>query len=267
MKHLKSSLRDLHEIFDRSVSVRHLAEPFVSFDGPRPALEVKSFMESKKFDVVGVRRDGIVVGYVNRADLVGGALDDHFTVFDQAALMDESTPILDAMQQLRESPRLFVRLLGHVSGIVTKGDLQKAPVRMWLFGVISLLEMQFLRFIRVCYPDERWTSLISGDRLIIAQGLLNDRRTRNEDIDLADCLQFADKRTIVIKNERLRSSLGFQSKTSGENQLKQFEHLRDELAHAQDIVSSQWPGLVDLAAAAEQVLRNAEELDPKSRGN
>lgn len=69
MKHLKSSLRDLRQVFDRSVSVRYIAAPFVSFDAQRQVPDVWSFMEAKDFDVVGVRQNGTVVGYVHRADL------------------------------------------------------------------------------------------------------------------------------------------------------------------------------------------------------
>jgi hypothetical protein len=69
MKHLKSSLRDLRQVFDRSISVRYLAEPFVSFDAQRHAPEVRTFMEARDFDIVGVRQNGAVVGCVCRADL------------------------------------------------------------------------------------------------------------------------------------------------------------------------------------------------------
>ena len=47
MKHLKSSLRDLHQIVEQTITVRHLAEPFVSFDGYRAVTEVRAFMDAK----------------------------------------------------------------------------------------------------------------------------------------------------------------------------------------------------------------------------
>ena len=158
MKHLKSSLGDLRQIFDGNVNVRHLAEPFASFDGSRLADEVRSFMNPPRdYDVVGVRRNGLIDGYVNRTDLGPGILDDYFKPFEPDLLLDESANILDALRLLRESARVYVEVMGRVSGIVTKGDLQKAPVRMWLFGLIFLIEMQFLRLIRDGWPDGSWT--------------------------------------------------------------------------------------------------------------
>jgi hypothetical protein len=85
---------------------------------------------------------------------------------------------------LRESPRVFVVVMGHVAGIVTKGDLQKAPVRMYLFGILYLIEMQFLRLIRTVFPEEKWKSLLTEKRISEATKLLADRRQRNEAIDL-----------------------------------------------------------------------------------
>jgi len=258
MKHLKSSLRDLRQLFDRGVTARYLAEPFISFDGPRLATDVKPIMDEKDFDVVGVRRDGVIAGFVAREDLLAGTLDEHVRTFDAADVFDEATSLIAVVQRLVESPRVWLRILGETSGIITKGDLQKAPVRMWLFGITSLLEMQLLRLIRAWYPDESWKALMSAGRVQKAEEMLQDRRRRNEAIDLADCLQFADKRTIVAKTESLRSALGFGSEREAEEELQLLQQLRDELAHAQDIVSGRWPELGRLAQVAEKILEQGE---------
>ena len=77
MKHLKSSLSDLRRIFEENITVRYLAPPFVSFDESRAAREVRTFMDPPRdYDVVGVRKDGLIEGYVNRDDLGPGVLDD-----------------------------------------------------------------------------------------------------------------------------------------------------------------------------------------------
>jgi hypothetical protein len=266
MKHLKSSLRDLRQVFDRSVSVRYIAAPFVSFDAQRQAPDVWSFMEAKDFDVVGVRQNGTVIGYVHRADLRAGTLEQYVRPFDEQLLMDDWSPMLAVLELLASFPQVFVVVMGEVSGIIMKGDLQKAPVRMWLFGVLSLLEMQFLRLIRTVYPQDTWQELISAKRLAKAEQLLQERKRRNEAIDLADCLQFADKRTIVLESDFLRNALGLPSKAKGKECLKALEHLRDELAHAQDIITGRWPQLVALAQTAEKLLAACETLEPETAG-
>ena len=264
MKHLKSSLRDLCQVFDRSVSVRYIAASFVSFDAQRQTSDVWAFMEAKDFDIVGVRQNGSVVGYVHRADLREGTLEQYVRPIDEQFLLDDWSPMLVALELLARFPHVFVVVMGEICGIIVKGDLQKAPVRMWLFGVLSLLEMQFLRLIRTAYPQDTWKGLISENRLAKVEILLQERKHRNEAIDLADCLQFADKRTIVLKSESLRHALGFPSKDKGEELLKALEHLRDELAHAQDIITGRWPQLVEFAQTAEQLLAACEALEPET---
>jgi hypothetical protein len=218
-------------------------------------------MKQHEYDVVGVRRDGLVIGYVERAPhAAGDALSKLVIPFSPINLVDDTTPLLDALSLMRQSPRLFVRVLGQVGGIVTHGDLQKAPVRMWLFGLISLVEMQLLRLIREAYPDDSWTQFITPKRLGIAEKVMADRQQRNTAIDLADCLQLSDKREIILGSDVLREVVGFADKKQGETLLKELEQLRNNLAHAQDIVTGYWPEIVDLADQAEALLRHCEVI-------
>lgn len=197
---------------------------------------------------------------MKRSELTNQTLEEHVTPFEPHLQVDETTPIPEALRLFRESPRVFVVVMGHVAGIVTKGDLQKAPVRMYLFGVLSLLEMQFLRLIRAVFPEDEWKPLLSKKRITDATKLLADRRRRNEAIDLADCLQFGDKATIVTKCPELREALGFRSARDARARLRRLHHLRDELVHAQDIVRGKWPELVNLLESAEDALRRAEKF-------
>lgn len=57
MKHFKSSFQELHQIFERSITVRDIAEPLTSFDQGDQAERAKPFMASREYDVVGVRND------------------------------------------------------------------------------------------------------------------------------------------------------------------------------------------------------------------
>ena len=262
MKHLKTSIHDLRQIFDRSITVRHIAEPFISFDAQLKSVEVQAFMKAKDFDIVGVRKNGSVVGYVCGSDLVTETIETHVKSIDEQLLVNDWTPLLTILQQLTKSPYVFVVVMGEPIGIVVKGDLQKAPVRMWLFGLISLLEMQFLRLIRIAYPDETWKDLLNEGRLNKSKRTFQERMKGNEAIDLADCLQFSDKRTIILKNEILCEALSLKSKKNGTKLLKSFEKLRNSLAHSQDIITGNWPQLVDLAQNAEKLIALCEEISP-----
>lgn len=266
MKQLKSTAQDLQAIVERSLLARDLAEPLASFDEEQAASAVRSFMEApdKDYDVVGVRQDGFVVGYVCKSDLLDVADDEnigeHMRKFEGSTIL-ESHGIKGVTERLRElhpSPVFVVGRCDHVWGIITRGDLQKAPVRMYLFGLVTTLEMQLLRLVRRYRPNDTWRCCLNDNRLKEAQKRFDDLRSRNEHIYLADCLTFADKRDIVKKTDDLRSCLGFQSKNKAESTLKELEELRDNLAHGHDILARQWPSLVDLVQSAESILERCE---------
>lgn len=261
MKHLKSSLADMRTLFSRSVTSRHLAEPLVSFDSTSDAQTVRAFMERRDFDVVGVRVDGAATGFVMREELGSGSLAPWRRDFDEARdVVQEHDTITTLFERLADQPNVFVRMMGQVSGIVTKGDLQKAPARMWLFGLLSLLEMHFLRIIRARYADAAWIEKLSESRVEKASELLAQRAERNEAIDLADCLQFADKARVVAATHDLHSAFGFSSRREADRLFNELKALRDQLAHSNDIVSGNWPRLAGLARDAESLLEACERL-------
>jgi hypothetical protein len=263
MKQLKSSLQDLREVFERGITLGDIAESFVSFDADGDATELKPFLENQNFDVVGVRRNGIIEGYALRRELTWGLLGDHELLFPTALVLPSTASLLrlfKIFETYPDSPQVFIDILGHVGGIITRGDLQKVPVRMWMFGVISLIEMQMLRIIRERYPGESWRGLLSNGRLDDADEIMRDRKSRNEEIDLADCLQFCDKADIMMKEEETRSVLGFPSRSQGQEFFEQLRALRDELAHAQDIISGKRPNTIELIQKAEKVLDCLEKV-------
>ncbi|MBL9168435.1 MAG: hypothetical protein JNN07_11895 [Verrucomicrobiales bacterium] len=258
MKQLKSSLGDLRRLFTRTITLRDIAEPLVSFDHTQLAGEVRTFMEQREFDVVGVREHGVVTGLVLRPDLVGRLVGEHQRPFGAADVLPDTDALHSAFAALRDRRYFFVTVLGHVGGIVTRGDLQKAPVRLWLFGLVSLLEMQMLRVVRERFPGDSWDSLLTSDRREGANRLFSERQRRNEASDLSDCLQLGDKATILMKDPELFAMSGFASKRALETFFKEVGMVRNALAHANDILSGRWPALVDLVGQLESLLERLE---------
>ena len=160
-----SSIENLRRVFRESFTARDIAEPLLSFDASTSAIEVLRVMERRDFDVVGVRQEGCVVGYAERTDLSGVACGEHVRPFDDSHLISDSAPLDDVVFGLAKSPRLFVRVLGTVGGIITMSDLQKPQARMWLFGLITLIEMRTSRLIEQICPGDSWKQYVSESRL------------------------------------------------------------------------------------------------------
>jgi hypothetical protein len=211
-------------------------------------------MEERAYQVVGLRENGVTVGYVKRADLGDGACGDYPCEFDGAEVVSETLCFPRLVGLLSHVPRLFVTCFGRVGGIVTRSDLQKPPVRMWLFGMITILEMGLARLIETRFPDGNWRDCLSEGRLRKAEALLEERKRRNQELDLIDCLQFSDKGQITLKDELLREQVGYVSRRRGEDTIKRLEALRNNLAHSQDIVSCDWETIVQLTENLDKIL-------------
>jgi hypothetical protein len=233
-----SSIETLRRVFTEGFAARDISEPLVSFDVSTSATEVRSLMHASNFDVVGVRRNGITVGYVDRTDIGVDVCGQHVRTFDDICVISDAAPLAAVVLGLHQSPRLFVRILGAVNGIVTNDDLQKPPVRMWLFGMITLIEMRMSHLVERLCEGESWRQFLSDNRLQKAETLLEERRRRNQSLRLVDCLQFSDKGQIIARNEGIRSLTRFTSRRQVEQMCRAIESLRNNLAHSQDILSS-----------------------------
>jgi hypothetical protein len=265
MKHLKSSLSDLRRLFERTVTIRDIAEPLVSFDSDHDASTVRGFMEAHSFDALGVRENGRVCGYVFREALGDGLVGNYTKSFLAAEVLAESDPLTSALKVLRDQNQVFVTVLGSVGGVVARADLQKAPVRMWLFGLISLTEMHMQRLIREAYPDQSWTKVLDDDRITAAESLFKRKIARNLETDLSDCLEWADKATIFWKTPKLLAAAKLPSKTKAKELFRRLESLRNDLSHASDIIQGRWPELADRAEDAESLLQNLESTSLSGR--
>lgn len=262
MKQLKSSSADLRELFKDSITVKYLAETLKSVPADADAAILLPWMEAQDYDVLGIEDGGVVSGYIMRSLLGQGKCGDFQQIFHPSELIAASTPLMELLPLLRDKPRLFVLESNRISGIVTCGDLQKAPVRMLLFGLVTLLEMNLLRLIRIYYPDDSWQQFLKRERVIAAKHLWEQGRARNEAIDLLDYLQFCDKRDLILTSAQVVEQLGLKSKRYGERFLKAAEALRNKLAHAQDLVSgSSWPEVIFLAQEIETLLQRCEEIE------
>ena len=221
-------------VFTESLTARDVAEPLASFDAEVAAGAVREFMDARDFDVVGIRREGQVVGYVERSSLENGDCGQHLRLFNTVSVISDMAPLLVVLTELDRSPFLFITIIGGVGGIVTRADLHKPPVRMWLFGIVTLIEMRCSELIEQHCPEDSWQQYVSELRLQKAQALLVERRRRNQALRLFDCLQFSDKGQIVARHEGIRQLTTFPSRRQAEEAISKLERLRNNLAHAQE---------------------------------
>ena len=124
-----------------------------------------------------------------------------------------------------------------------------------MFSLVSLLEMHLGFWVRAEYPDDSWQTKLSRPRLAAAERLQRSRRARRQHPFLIDCLQFCDKRDLVLEKEGLRNRLSLGTKARASQHLKKAEELRNLLAHSQDelVDGSTWEELIDVTFNASEI--------------
>jgi len=247
---LTGSLRaTLHRFLTRGITTSDIASALLSFDETTRADEVARVAKERRLTLFGVRKEGIVTGYATIDDFAAGLAHK----FDDGLVLEADAPLADVVLALEDKERIFVSVFGEVGAIVTRRDLEKPPVRMWLFGCVTLLESAFNRLLTTRYPRESWQQELSENRLEKARALWHERVRRGEIVSMVDCLQFSEKGYVLVKNPDVRALLDIPSRKAGDKFVKEFERLRNRLAHSQPILEECWEMILLLARHVDRL--------------
>jgi hypothetical protein len=247
-----SKHRALH-MFTDTFKASHLADPLRSFDSSRDPVEIDRLLRQFDLPVAGIRIDGQVMGYVRRDKLEKDAETGSLRAFGPDQVLHGDDSLSDVILVLNRYDHCFVALLGDVVGFISRAHMQRPIVRMWLFGIVTLTELELTERIRAAWPDGGWKSVVSDGRLKKAEALMASRQKKGIETDLVDCLQLSDKAQILIEDEDTLAKFGFKTKRSAKRVIKELESLRNHLAHAQDIVTHDWAQIVRMVHRIEEI--------------
>lgn len=250
-----STPSELRKTLDGSLLVRHISTKMETCCGEQQATEIRSFMEERNFDVIGLLDGDRVTRFIHRSSLSDGTCDSHGLRIEPTEIVSSTTSLIDLLPLMKNRDHMFVLEGARLESIVTSADLQKSPVRMLLFGLVSLLDVYLLAIVREHYPDDSFRATLRTNRLQEADKLFLKRKSRNEEIDLADCLQICDKRDLILRKLPC-ADLGFDSKRKALAFFEEAEVLRNRLAHSQDLVlGTRWSDVIDLATNLDGFLQ------------
>jgi len=225
--------KEIRNLFE-NVTIRSVYEPLRACRLEEDAIEIAELLRKRHFDVVGVKEPERPITLFVRANTLnkGGTVRDHAENIAVEDLISDATPLAKMFSLLGSRHYFFVLVGGAVSGIVTRADLNKPPARIYLFGLISLLEMHLVFWIRKEFGD-RWKEHVKRDRMAEAIKLFAERRKKGQELDLCECLQFCDKAALIMSSDDLCRLFSIAGTKSGEKIFRRIQSLRDLLAHGQ----------------------------------
>jgi len=227
----------------------------LSFDTGFNCADVASELKRQRQDVASVRVNGVVQGYLRLSDIESADATGNFRNFTVDQVVPGSATFADVIHVLTRHDYCFVTMLGGIAGVVGRDDINKPIVRMWLFGIVTMVEMGMVQLIHERFPNAAWQEVVSEGRLQKAMDIQAERQRRNQYCELIDCMQFSDKAQILINDKESLEQLGFDSKSVAKRSVKELESLRNHLAHAQDIVMHDWAQIARLTRRMEEITR------------
>src|SRR5690625_482369 len=248
------SYERLRHIFEDSLTVELLAEDLTTCALDDDALSVLRELEKQDFDIMGVLDAEEIIGYVKQDELSSGKIADYCRPFNSKDLISDSTSVLELLKILRDREHVFVLEKNSVTKIVTVADLHKQAIRMFTFSLISLLEMYLVAAIKELYPNEEWTEKLSKGRLKKTEEMWEKRKSRNEELTLIDNTKLSDKATIARNTPELLEQMGFPSKTKCDDFFDNLERLRNNTAHAQEIIYHDNKELIEVLLQINDIL-------------
>ncbi|WP_227134786.1 CBS domain-containing protein [Halorubellus salinus] len=236
---------------DRPFTARALMTPDPDlYDPTTPIAEAYLDLVYNDYDAAPVdspNENAPPEGYISRAAIRtqdGGTAQDHLQSFSSEVLIDPDTGIREVIQRLTETRFIFVGSESDIRGIITRFDLNRLPVYLYLFDCFSEFEIGLRRLIRTTVPD--WDTI---QTVSIA--------TRPEESVFSDriaCGKLGDLIDIVTEagvEKEIRSDINGADIT-----LNDIKNLRNHVAHYNPIIHT-----MSDSSTAEDVARGARQLD------
>ena len=206
-----------------------------------PPSDAGAWLAENGYDAAPVYADNDPIGFIHKDDVTtdddGDTLDDHLTALTIDYMISGDISFTDVLSALIENPVYFLGGPNHVTGILTRADLNTAPVRIYLFDRITYLEEHLRELILDKKPDWK-TTPVTANELDTIEDRYEDAQTANVALEEIHYASFSALKTIVTSAEDCWQTCGFSSKGGAVTQLHRVTDLRNDVAHANLLVEN-----------------------------
>ncbi len=229
--------RDLYDCTAAELST-HSVEHIEHDTAPSDA---SAWLDENGYDAAPVYADDDPIGFIHKDDVTpddnGDTLDDHLTPLTIDYMISGDTSFTDVLSALIEQSVYFLGGHNHVTGILTRADLNTAPARIYLFDRITYLE-EHLRELILDKKLDWKNSPVTADELDDIEDRYADAQAANVALDELHYAQFSTLETIVTSVETCWQTCGFSTKGGADSRLHEVTDLRNDVAHANLLVEN-----------------------------
>ena len=207
-------LNDIVAVLDHGITAKSIASPITSSapQSDRKVCEVRDYMKKYGFDRVAVAQSATIIGYVDAGHLNGHIADDaiglHARPFEPELLVSDGTPLPVVLRRMQDQPAVFVVGSDGVDGIITHADLEKQCMRIYLFGLVSLLEQELCTIMHKLSQQEVLAAIDSDSARVRFESDLSQKKAAGEDLAPVYYTTLGTKRNLVLGHDKYWKLMG-----------------------------------------------------------
>ncbi|MFC7116714.1 CBS domain-containing protein [Natronoarchaeum sp. GCM10025703] len=206
-----------------------------------PPSDAAAWLNENGYDAAPVYADNDPIGFIHTDDVTtdddGNTLDDHLTPLTIDYIISGDTSFTAVLSALIGNPVYFLGGPNHVTGILTRADLNTAPVRIYLFDRITYLEEHLRELILDKKPDWK-TTPVTANELDNIEDRYEDAQAANVALEEIHYASFSALETIVTSVEGCWKTCGFSTKGGADSRLHEITELRNDVAHANLLIEN-----------------------------
>jgi hypothetical protein len=244
-----------------------IGEALVSLGKHEPYANAVEKMKRDHFDAVGVTdAAGRVIGYVDAKGNSAGTCGDksRLRTIEPGTLVTDAMPLTEAAPIVARRRRVFILDKDRTSMIVTRADLQKAPVRMMIFGIVTVMEMHLTELLRRMWSGDTWADCgpFTAKQAKAIRDRFHQAEARDEETDVFDGMTLNEKSALAGSTGILVEALNMNGPDDLESSLIEVRQLRNAVAHSKSLVTSNrsWNKVVHVTAEAQRISGTLEVL-------
>jgi len=207
------------------------------------------WLTERDYDSAPLFENGRPIGYVTRDAADAASTDTSLTEIIEPLTVDiliaRDAPLDAVLEALYDRSFYYLADRNHVTGILTRADLNTEPVYQHLYTNLSRLEQTFRQTILEHVPDWRDTTPLHPDILEDIDERLADAKDAGVALDPIHYAQFSTLVTIIANSDEASQALGFDAGHQASSQLDPITDLRNDVAHSTPIIQNTDRGLTE----------------------
>jgi len=228
-------------------------------DDPLAILEI---MKRENYDIIPVKKNGKFIGYVERNLLSKTReIEPAIRQITLDVVVSSDTHVHEMIDLFQKSRFFFVNKANELVGLVTYADLDKIPIRVWLFILICKFEFALLQLIKNFYKGSSWLEKFTPERREKITKLFNEKRKQDIDISLEDCLNLGEMIELLECDDKLRSLAGYDTRSSCKSECSGLETLRNNVMHPSSSSLKNYDGVMKLSKRKERLRRAIDRVE------